>query len=72
MHSGRVTVHVTRDRSVKDAASGRKNRTCERGITFVYAAIMDVNGSKQIRETRVLVLYTGGTIGMKKTDGGRN
>jgi len=31
---------------------------------------MDVNGSKQIRETRVLVLYTGGTIGMKKTDGG--
>lgn len=25
---------------------------------------------KQIRETKVLVLYTGGTIGMKKTDGG--
>ncbi|KAL9952035.1 hypothetical protein ACROYT_G039235 [Oculina patagonica] len=26
--------------------------------------------AKQIRETRVLVLYTGGTIGMKKTEGG--
>ncbi|XP_022788058.1 L-asparaginase-like [Stylophora pistillata] len=25
---------------------------------------------KQTRETKVLVLYTGGTIGMKKTDGG--
>lgn len=27
--------------------------------------------TKHIRETRVLVLYTGGTIGMKKTDGGK-
>ena len=26
--------------------------------------------TKHVRETRVLVLYTGGTIGMKKTDGG--
>ena len=27
MHSGYVTLHVTCDRSVKDAASGRKYRT---------------------------------------------
>lgn len=33
---------------------------------------MEDSDSKQIRETRVLVLYTGGTIGMKKTDGGKN
>ena len=26
--------------------------------------------TKHVREARVLVLYTGGTIGMKKTDGG--
>lgn len=26
---------------------------------------------KKIRVTKVLVLYTGGTIGMKKTDGGK-
>ena len=26
--------------------------------------------TKHLREARVLVLYTGGTIGMKKTDGG--
>lgn len=27
--------------------------------------------TKEKRETRVLVLYTGGTIGMKKMDGGK-
>ena len=26
--------------------------------------------TKHVRESRVLILYTGGTIGMKKTDGG--
>lgn len=31
---------------------------------------MEDNGSKEVRETRVLVLYTGGTIGMKKMDAG--
>ncbi|CAH3040637.1 unnamed protein product [Porites lobata] len=30
---------------------------------------MEVSGTKCLRESRVLVLYTGGTIGMKKIDG---
>lgn len=34
--------------------------------------MMEVSSSNKVRKSRVLVLYTGGTIGMKKMDSGKN
>lgn len=34
--------------------------------------MIEVSSSNQMRKSKVLVLYTGGTIGMKKMDSGKN
>lgn len=57
----------------------RMHQSCKAGVIKSRGSREGVRHSvmesstlpKQIRETKVLVLYTGGTIGMKKTDGGK-
>ena len=49
----------------------RWNNVNNEQVFCVRSKIMESSTmTKHVRETRVLVLYTGGTIGMKKTDGG--
>lgn len=57
-------------KALAKAVTGRRMSTARRPSIDISAGIAQTSGDALLSESRVLVLYTGGTIGMKNIDGG--
>uniref|UniRef100_F1KVU4 asparaginase n=1 Tax=Ascaris suum TaxID=6253 RepID=F1KVU4_ASCSU len=68
VHTGSRT-RITSATALAKAVTGRRMSTARRPSIDISAGIAQTSGDALLSESRVLVLYTGGTIGMKNIDG---